>query len=132
MRTHSKFIPLLMRQVDLHTQLLCRFSSFWARCIYSSNSLIQICAHRSISSNSNVAHNLLEICRVLNCDIEFIESHASEVSNFLLSNFLSNINDDDIALSILIKDLLDVRSCNFENFFTSVDIESLLIVICTS
>ena len=85
----------------------------------------------SISSNSNVANNLIEICRVLNYNIDFIESHASEVSKFLSSNFLSNINDDDFALSILTKDLLDARSCNSENFFTSVDIESLLIVICT-
>ena len=59
----SQYLPILIQKVDIRTQLLSRFISFWSKCKRAN-----VASELSMENTSTVADNLREVLSYLDYD----------------------------------------------------------------
>ena len=130
--THSVYLPLLINDVNVDTQLHKRFLKFIKGIIGHDNSLINLCGKLVINgSDSKACKSLNYIChkyRIRTC--ELISMPQSKLNLRLNnSNVIMNTDEDILRNVAIIKEMLDMRD-NCGSFFNRAQAQSVLDYIC--
>ena len=116
-RTHNALIPHLIDLPEPRTLLLCRFSSFLAKCLHSPNSLVQL-ASSLVTSNltqSVVYSNATCLLNDLNFQSSSVLGNAPLLHNMLRERYKASCDENDISIAILVKDLCHLKYFNDSN-----------------
>ena len=127
-RTHSCYLPELINMPDIYTSPLCRFSSFIANCMNSSNSYIQFALKLSRYSSSYVATNIRTLLAYIGQDYSCMYDKA-QLKKDILRKYKNNCNDMNIIY--VLKELILIRDNVLTSPLTPREANLMLQQLCT-
>jgi hypothetical protein len=131
-RTRSKFLPHVLNVIEVRSELISRFSSFYLKLIKSENSLVSTCCSlmNETPSTSIVASNLQSLSQYVNKNISEINSHDFKtLRNLIVDTWLSEIDHSTFVYSKLLIELLQMKS-HSSPFMSFHEILIMLNFIC--
>ena len=108
-RTHSVYIPLIVRRPPLNEELLDRFARFWTRCLASQNQLVRLACELAVASNVSV-----------------VGMNVAMLSN----PPVSNIEDEIQSRCETIVELLKCRSKELDTILDDLEIDIMISHLC--
>ena len=131
-RTHSCYLSKLIDRPDIHIELLCRFSSFIANCVNSSNGYVQYATKLARCSSSNVANNLRKLLAYINQGYSQIYEYMCNktcMKKDILCKYESTC--DDIQVINVLKELMLIRDHELLSPLTQREASTMLQYLCT-
>ena len=130
-RTHSRYIPLIIEDLPVEYQLYKRFLKFVHNLIKSENKCISLCARLMFNGSSSAASNNVNlICDKLKCSKYDIETIPNPCYKKLSAIVRDLYNENDLQQCGNIKDILTIRDKNNTRLSYS-EIDTLLNFFCT-
>jgi len=128
--TRSKYLSHILNVPDVNIQLHQRLIRFYSQCLRSRNVVVRTCINIP-GTTSFFSKNLAVLCRYINCDFHDVSSMCvnGSLSTLLMSTWVESLNEACMAEASVIVDLC--RSRYYPDFFSCVEIEYLLYIICT-
>lgn len=128
-RTHSVFIPLLVRTPDLQTQLVMRFSKFVFKCLHNSNAIVRLCTKLCFSSTSSVNSNVTLMRSRLSISSSDLFV-SPPLSRMLYARWRASVDEAHIERCALITELLNSRDGLIETPLNRNELEFMLSFVC--
>ena len=126
-RTHSRYLHLICNDLPIDFQLYKRFVKFFRSLCRSNNDvIIKCCSLIKSGSGSAVSNSLTKVSNFFKVSRYDLGTVNLEIPDL-------NCNDEDLSISIAIRDLLTMRyeaSCHYDTFFNSDEIMYILNFLC--
>ena len=127
--THSRYIPLIVNDVPVETQLFRRVNNFMCNMSASTNLCVKLCTKLVINGScSNISKTLNHIIYHTNVSMKVICNTKCQLLKAERDH--NTINEEDLKHVGNIKDLLSMRV--FKNGFTTGEINAMLNFVCTT
>jgi len=122
-RAHSYLLPYVCEDMPIDTQLDCRFGKFFNSCLNCDNEVVRIVARNALGNpKSNLSASVNVLCYKYN-----LNRDCQNFSGQIRKTYFDGINNDDMRLGNLIKDLLRINDRHLDN-----DIFDIVEYLCCS
>ena len=127
--THSRYIPLIVNDVPVETQLFRRVNNFMCNMSASTNLCVKLCTKLVLNGScSNISKTLNHIIYHTNVSMKVMYNTNCQLLKAVRDHNTSN--EEDLKHVGNIKDLLSMRV--FKNGFTAGEIDAMLNFVCTT
>ena len=128
--THSRYLPLICKDVPIKLNMYQRFNKFLNNVVNSDNSIVRLCGNILLKgSNSNAGKNVKNISNELKCSRQEVCMSPVLFSRKVMENFKTMYSDEDVVVVGNILDLLYIRDKNCTEF-SKDEINSMLNYLC--
>ena len=132
-QTHSLYLPYIVNDIPIETQLHKRFLSFFHSIHISNNNILQLCNKLVQNGSGSIAcRNLNYIWYKYNISLSKCETDVYNRVKSIINNIDYVYSDNDKFIISHIQDILNMRDNNTCVEFNKMDLQNLLEYFCTA